>query len=150
MQLQGSYTFKGISRQEVWDFLMDPDVVASVMPGCEKMVPVGEDAYEATLNVGFAAVKGTYTSKITLYDKKPPEEYKLKVEGKSARGFLSGDVTIRLEEQDGDTVLHYDARSQIGGPIAAVGQRLVGAAAKMIINQGFKALEREFEKRRSG
>ncbi|RMD94989.1 MAG: carbon monoxide dehydrogenase [Calditrichaeota bacterium] len=148
MKLEGSHTFKNISRQEVWDLLMDPDVIAKVMPGCEKMEPVGDDSYEAVLTVGFAAIKGKYTSKITLFDKNPPERYKLRVEGKGARGFLNGEVTITLEEKGGDTLLHYVAENQIGGPIAAVGQRLVGSAARMIVNQGFKALEKQFAERR--
>lgn len=148
MKIQGTYTFKDISRKEVWDFLMNPDVIATVMPGCEKMEPVGEDAYEATLSVGIAAFKGKYTSKITLYDKNPPEKYRLKVEGKGAHGFIQADVTIELAEENGQTVLQYDADGQIGGTIAAVGQRLAGAAAKMIVNQGLKALEKEFAERR--
>ena len=148
MKLSGNYTFQNISRQEVWDFLMDPDVIAAVMPGCEKLEAVGEDVYEAVLTVGVASIKGKYTSKITLFDKQPPESYKIKIEGKGARGFLRGEVHIRLSEQDGDTVLMYDAESHIGGPIASIGQRLVGAAARMIINQGFKALEKQFEMRR--
>ena len=61
---------------------------------------------------------------------------------------MNAAVSISLTEQNGDTQLTYDADSQIGGTIAAVGQRLAGAAAKMIVNQGLKALEKQFETRR--
>ncbi|MFQ5708703.1 MAG: CoxG family protein [bacterium] len=149
MKLEGTYTFQA-KREEIWDLLMDPAVIARTVPGCEEMTSVGEDLYEAKMTVGIAAVKGVYTSKISLLDKVPPESYKLKLEGKGARGFLTGEVSIRLEERDESTVLHYTAENHIGGPIAAVGQRIVGAAAKMFVNQGFKSLEKQLRERRKG
>lgn len=146
MQLEGSYTFT-VPRQEVWDILMDPEAIAKIIPGCEKMELLGDDLYEAQLTIGIGAVKGSYNSKIRIFDKNPPESYKLKLEGKGARGFLNGEVTIQLEEGP-NTVLHYVAQNQIGGPIAAVGQRIVGAAAKMFVNQGLKSLEKQIALRR--
>lgn len=144
MKMEGNHTFEA-PRQEIWDFIMDPDVIAKTIPGCEEMKAVGEDVYEAKMTVGIAAMKGVYTSKISLSDKKPPESYQLKVQGKGARGFLNGTIAIRLEDQGDSTVLHYVAESQVGGPIAALGQRIVGAAAKMFVNQSFKSIEKQFE-----
>lgn len=146
MKLEGSYTFSAV-RQEVWDTLMDPEVIAKTLPGCDKLEPKGNDVYEAHITIGMAAVKGSYTSKISLFDKNSPQGYKLKLESKGARGFLNGEVTIVLEDQGPSTVLHYVAQNQIGGTIAAVGQRLVGAAAKMFVNQGLKSLEKQIEAR---
>ncbi|RMD66409.1 carbon monoxide dehydrogenase, partial [Candidatus Parcubacteria bacterium] len=91
---------------------------------------------------------GRYGSKVKLFDKKPPESFKLNIEGKGARGFFLFYVAIRLEEQGPDTILHYAAKNQIGGPIAAIGQRLVVPAAKMMINQGFKSLEKQLAERK--
>lgn len=141
MRLEGNHTFNA-TRQELWDLLLDPEVIAKTLPGCETMDSIGEDEYEAKLTIGIAAVKGVYNSKISLLDKQPPESLTIKMEGKGTRGFLNGEVSIQLEDQSSKTVLHYTAQNQIGGPIAAVGQRIVGAAAKMFINQGFKSLQK--------
>ncbi|MFQ5677235.1 MAG: CoxG family protein [bacterium] len=146
MTLDGNYTFQ-FSRQEIWDALMDPKVISKTIPGCEEMKETGDDVYEAKMTIGIAAVKGVYTAKISLFDKKPPESYKLKLAGKGARGFLNGEVAIRLEEQGDGTVLHYSAENQIGGPIAAIGQRIAGPAAKMFVNQGLKSLEQQLNER---
>jgi carbon monoxide dehydrogenase subunit G len=148
MKLEGSYTLSA-PRQEVWDVLMDPEAIAKTIPGCQKLYPKGDDIYEAQITIGIAAVKGAYTSKITIFDKNAPEGYKLKLQGKGARGFLTGAVAIRLEDQGAKTLLHYVAENQIGGPIAAVGQRLMGAAAKMFVNQGLKSLEKLIEERQN-
>jgi carbon monoxide dehydrogenase subunit G len=34
------------SRQKVWDALLDPDVLAATLPGCEALEPVGPDEYK--------------------------------------------------------------------------------------------------------
>ncbi|MCG8603834.1 carbon monoxide dehydrogenase subunit G [bacterium] len=148
MKLEGNHTFNG-SQQEIWDFIMDPDVIGKTIPGCEEMKVVGEDVYEAKMTIGIAAVKGVYTSKVTLSDKQPPDSYTLKIEGKGARGFLNGIVSVRLQAAGEQTIMYYVAENQIGGPIAAVGQRIVGAAAKMFVNQSFKSLEKQLEQRRN-
>ncbi len=147
MQIEGSHEFD-LPRETLWEYLMDPDVIAKTIPGCEEMRAVGEDTYEARLSIGIATVKGVYTSTIQLLDKVPPERLTIKMEGKGARGFLNGEVHIALEAQDGKTLMRYTAHNQVGGAIAAVGQRIVGSAAKMLIRQGFKALEKQIAERR--
>ncbi len=146
MRLEGNHSFSA-AREDLFDLLMDPEVIAKTIPGCDEMTAVGEDQYEAKVTIGIAAVKGIYSSTIKISDKQPPESFRLVMEGKGARGFLSGTVDIRLEEAGEKTLLHYTAENQIGGPIAAVGQRIVGAAAKMFVNQGFKALEKHLATR---
>ncbi len=36
MELTGEHTFNA-PRQQVWDFLLDPDVLQQCLPGCEKL-----------------------------------------------------------------------------------------------------------------
>lgn len=147
MKLDGKHVFNA-PRTEIWDLLMDPDVIATTIPGCNEMEASGDGVYHAKITVGVAGVKGIYTSEIKLTDKIAPESYKLNLQGKGARGFLNGQVSIRLEEEGQNTVMHYTAENHVGGPIASVGQRVFGAAAKMIVKQGFKALEKQLAQRR--
>jgi carbon monoxide dehydrogenase subunit G len=65
------------------------------------------------------------------------------IDGSGKRGFVKGEATIVLEAQEGTTVLTYDADTQVGGLIANVGQRMIGGAAKLIINQSLKKLRQE-------
>src|SRR3989442_11015651 len=65
MKLSGTQTFPA-PRQQVWDFLTDPQRLAKCMPGCEKLETVGEHEYSGVLNVGLAAVKGVYNGKVKL------------------------------------------------------------------------------------
>jgi hypothetical protein len=143
MKLEGRYFFDA-SPDRVWQTITDPKVIAQCIPGLEKLVPTGEDAYEAIVKTGVGAMKGTFTSKVLLADKTPPKQYKLLVEGKSSIGFGKGEGLITLEAQpDGKTLVMCSGEAQVGGTIAVVGQRVIGAAAQMMLDQFFEAMKKQ-------
>jgi len=145
MKIEGSYTFNA-AREQVWKVLLDPDALARLMPGCESLKKVGDNEYEAVLRIKVGPVEGMYTGKIVLDDLRPPEHYKMKVNGQGNVGFMLGEGTLDLEERDGSTVLKYQGESQVGGRVANVGQRLLNSVATRLINQGLQRLEAELQK----
>ena len=62
------------------------------------------------------------------------------VDGNGTPGFVKGDGTIQLEESGNGTLLKYSGDVSAGGPIASVGQRMIGSAARLIIDQFFKCV----------
>jgi carbon monoxide dehydrogenase subunit G len=140
LNIEGSYTLNA-PRERVWEVLLDPKIIAQCMPGCESMNEVAPDQFEAVMKVGVASVKGTYKGKVALKDKKPPAHYVLSGEGQGGPGFMRGDLAIDLEDQDGKTLLKYRADPQVGGLIAAIGQRMLNGVAKMMVEQFFKKVE---------
>ncbi len=142
MKMHGTYTLPAPIDQ-VWVFLMDPEAIAKVMPGCEQLEEIGPDTYRATLKLGIAAVKGTYAGSVQLLDKTPPTSYRMLIDGSGTPGFVKGEAAVALTGQDEQTVLTYTADIQVGGLIANVGQRMIGGVAKLIVNQSLKKLEEE-------
>jgi carbon monoxide dehydrogenase subunit G len=143
VKVNGSYTLNA-PIDKVWAFLMDPDSIAKVMPGCEELKETEPDTFAGTLHIGVAAVKGVYSGTVQLLDKTEPTHYRMLIDGSGKRGFVKGEASIQLAPQeDGVTVLTYDADTQVGGLIANVGQRMIGGAAKLIINQSLKKLRQE-------
>jgi len=145
MTLDGTHHFNA-PRDRVWAAFTDPAVLARATPGCQRLDPIGPDEFEATLSVGVAAVKGVYQGKLALLDKKPPEGYTLRVEGSGRPGFVKGEGRLTLTEEEGGTRVTIRGEAQVGGVIAAVGQRLLGAASRMLMEQFFSALETEIGK----
>lgn len=139
MKITGSYTIDA-PRDQVWAALNDMDVLARIVPGCERLEQTGENEYEGTVKIGIQSIKGTYSGKIRLEDIQPPQHYKLVAAGRSANGVVDGAGTVDLAEQDGKTILTYGGDAQIGGTLASVGQRLIEGASKQMINQSLKAL----------
>jgi hypothetical protein len=82
-------------------------------------------------------VKGTFEGKVRLTDKKPPESYKMAVEGSGGPGFIRGETLIKLSDADNGTRVAYSADVQVGGLIASVGQRMLGGVSKMLADKFF-------------
>jgi len=140
LKIEGSYTFNA-PKERVWEVLVDPKIMAQCMPGCESLKEVAPDQYEATMKVGIASVKGNYKGKVSIKDKQPPSHYVLSGEGSGGPGFMQGDVSIDLEDNNGQTLLKYSTDAKVGGLIASIGQRMLNGVAKMMVDQFFKKME---------
>ena len=140
MDLAGTYTFSA-SPDRVWTLLMDPQVISSCIPGCEGFEPTGEDQYKARLNVALAAISGSYEGTIVIADKVPVTSYRLTAEGQGRPGFVKGSAAISLREEGSGTVVDVQGTVQAGGPVARVGQRLIGSVSKMMMDRFFSCLQ---------
>ena len=137
MKLEGSSDVPA-ARQTVWEAFLDPAKLKKAIPGCEKLEAVAPDEYKATMKVGVGGVKGTFEGKVKITEKKPPESYKLAVEGTGGPGFVRGETVITLSDAEGGgTRVAYSADVQVGGLIASVGQRMLGGVAKMMADKFF-------------
>ena len=145
MDVAETYTFQAPAAR-VWRVLLDPENLASCIPGCERLEPLGDDRYRASLNVGVGAIRGKYEATITISDQVPPWSYKLTVEGNGSPGFLRGEAQVSLEEQDGGTVITVQGKGQVGGTVARVGQRLLGSVNKMMMDRFFTCLQESAER----
>lgn len=138
MKLDGSYEFEA-PREEVFKALLDPEVLASVLPGCDKLELV-DGVYNGVLKVKVGPVQGKFNGKVELKDIKDNEGYRMAVDGKGQQGFVKADAGVVLTDADGGTHIEYDADAKVGGKIASVGQRLIDASAKAIIKQSLENL----------
>ena len=142
MKIDATYEMKAL-RERVYAALVEPEILKRAIPGCESLEKIGENTYSAILKAGVGAIKGTFKGEVRLEDMRPPEHYRIVVEGKGAVGFAKGSADFDLEEKDGGTLIKYSGEMQTGGTIAAVGQRMIQGAAKMMAAKFFAALEAE-------
>lgn len=139
MKVSGEYLFDG-PRQLVWETLLDPEVLAGVLPGCEKLELVGDNEYEGALNIKIGPVQGQFMGKVKLLNLRAPESYTMEVDGRGAPGFVKATGNLDLEPADDGTQVSYEGDAQVGGRLASVGQRLVESSAKAIIKQSLDGL----------
>ena len=140
MDLNGSYTFNAPPAR-VWGLLMDPAVISSCIPGCEGMEPDGPDRYKVKLQVAIAAITGGYEGAVAITDKVEPSSYRLLVEGQGKAGFAKGSSSVTLRADGDQTIVDVSGTVQTGGPIARVGQRLIGGVSKMMLDKFFACLQ---------
>lgn len=139
MDITGSYTFKA-PPERVWTLLMDPQVISGCIPGCDAFEPAGEDRYQVRLTIGLAAITGTYDGTVVLSDKVPNTSYVLTADGQGRPGFVKGSSAITLRADGDATIVDVIGTVQTGGPIARVGQRLIGSVSKMMMDRFFGCL----------
>jgi len=146
MKIQGQYKLP-VPQQKAYDALMDPDMLARTLPGCEALEPVGPDEYKMKMKVALAAMQGLFEGKVKLEDANPPTGYTLKVEGKGRIGFINGGGSFTLEpDGENETTVNYEGDVKVGGMIAGVGSRLLDMTSKMMIKRFFSSLTKELEK----
>ena len=142
MKIAGTQTVK-LPRQHLYDLLHDPAILARCMPGCESLDLIGENEYAMRMKMVLASVSGLFQGKIRTADPNPPDSFRLIVEGSGKIGFMKGDGLLKLEETDGATAVAYEGDVQVGGTIAAVGNRLIDTTAKLLIKRFFERLQTE-------
>jgi carbon monoxide dehydrogenase subunit G len=130
-------------RDHVWAMLMDPEVLVRCLPGCEKLVPAGENYYTAVIRIKLMPIRGNYTGALSMSDLDPPHSYKLIMEGKGSPGFVRSTASVRLAEKGGFTDLHYTGESVIGGAIGAMGGGTLVRMTNSLISRFFEAFEQE-------
>jgi hypothetical protein len=137
MDMTGEYRIAA-SRREVWAALNDPEVLRQCIPGCEELERLSDTEMAAKVTAKIGPVKARFAGGVTLSDIAAPESYIISGEGKGgAAGFAKGSAKVRLVENAGDTVLHYEAHAQVGGKLAQLGTRLVGGTAKKMADDFF-------------
>lgn len=144
MKIEGRYSFN-VSRQKLWDTLLDPDVLASCIPGCQEFRPTSEGRYMVSLKVGVGAVSGTYRAAVAVEDKVEPETYTMLVEGKGSGTTIRGKGTMTLHETENGSEVSFVGDAQVTGIIARVGQRLMGSASKSLVSQFFNCIKANAE-----
>jgi 2-furoyl-CoA dehydrogenase large subunit len=134
---------------EVWLRLIDPNELAAIIPGCRRLTQDGPDRYSAKVVIGVAGIRGTYDVQIEMRDKTQGSSVRLVGKASGALGFGSGTGVVTLRrEPDGRTRLQYQYAADVGGKVAAVGQRMLGSVTRYLISQFFAALERRIAPQR--
>jgi hypothetical protein len=137
MKIEGEHRFTH-SREEVWAALTDPAALAATLPGARRLEPTGDDAYAITVDVGVGSVKGTFDGTYALSDQEPPSACTVTANATGRPGSVSVVARMRMAE---DGLLAYEADATVTGPLAGVGQRLMGAAARRTTEQFLTALD---------
>lgn len=139
MKIEGRHKLPA-PREQVWAALLDPDVIASTLPGCQELTRVDDHSYKARLKVAVGPVTGEFDGHFSISDLQPPESYKIKISGRGPSGFMDGSGEIQLTADNDETELHYDINAQVGGRVASVGQRLLDSTARVVTRQGLERL----------
>lgn len=145
MDIEGEYHIAA-EPLAVWQRLIDADVLAECIPGCESMSQQSDNTYECVVLAKYGPVKAKFKSTLTLSNIKAPESYTLSGRGQGgAAGFGEGVADVVLAPADEGTVLRYTAKFNAGGRIAQVGSRLIVATTRKLASKFFDTFSAGFD-----
>jgi len=166
MKIAGEYVM-AVSAGRAFGLLQNPEVLARAMPGCESLERVGENEYAMRMKMVLASMSGLFAGKVRIADSNPPVSFRLIVEGQGKIGFMKGDGLLTLSEVPAAAAgaapaasngagggpagsnagprcrIQYEGDVQVGGTIAAVGQRLLDTTSRLLIKRFFEKLSSE-------
>jgi carbon monoxide dehydrogenase subunit G len=149
MKITGEHAFVS-ARERVWAALEDPQMLANAMPGVKRLDATGQDEYALTVSIGVGSVTGTYDGTFRITDKHEAEACAVRADASGGPGAVQAVAQMRMRDgDDGGTLLTYEADANVTGPLAGVGQRLIGSAAKRTTREFLARLDREIQSPRA-
>ena len=137
MEMTGEFRIPA-PRQRVWEGLNDPEILKSVIPGCQTLEKVSDTEFTGKIVAAIGPVKATFAGKVILSDLAPPQSYTISGEGSGGvAGFAKGSAKVNLAEDGAATVLNYAVQAHVGGKLAQIGSRLIDSVARKMAEQFF-------------
>ncbi|TDI62987.1 MAG: xanthine dehydrogenase family protein molybdopterin-binding subunit [Alphaproteobacteria bacterium] len=132
--------FAPTDPETVWQTLLDPRHLAAIIPGCQNLEVVGENAYRADVNIAVGPIGGMFRAEISLSDLDPPKSVTLSGSLAGPLGSSAGSGKVRLTQEENGTRIDYTYSVEVSGKVAAIGGRMLDGASQVLINQFFKRL----------
>ncbi|WP_243665727.1 CoxG family protein [Vulcanisaeta sp. JCM 16159] len=85
-------------RDVVYNFLVDPRNIASIIPGVESVDVVDPDNFRVKASMGVGAIKGTINITAKFTEKKPPESARVIGRGTGMQSTMDFEIGFKLEE----------------------------------------------------
>jgi hypothetical protein len=142
VKISGSHTLPA-PVEKVYALMQDPVVLARAIPGCESLEKTAADEYRMKMKMALASFSGAFEGKVRITDQNPPHSFRLVVEGSGKLGFVKGDGLLNFAANGEGTEVSYGGDAQVGGTLAAVGQRLIDGSSKMMIKRFFDKIGEE-------
>ena len=145
MEIAGEYRIAA-DKQTVWEALNDPEILRASIPGCESVERHSDTQLSAVVKIRMGPVRATFKGKVTLSDLDPPNSYTISGEGEGGvAGFGRGSARVSLAEVEGETLLTYAAKAEVGGKLAQIGSRLVESATRKLSKDFFENFSKVVE-----
>ena len=147
MEMQATRAL-GVTQQQAWQALNDPEVLKLCIPGCDKVEATAENEYDIGMALRIGPVSAKFKGHISLSDIVPPASYRISFEGQGGpAGFGKGSAQVSLTHNASGCDLAYSVTASVGGKVAQLGQRLIDGAARSLAEDFFRRFDEEMQRR---
>lgn len=145
MVVEEKFTVKA-PIQKVWDSLTDAQMMASCVPGCEKVEVVDERTYVAVVEAKVGAISARFKFTTTVVEWDPPTHLKALGSGQDLKGggtFSQESIVDLKDLSDGEVEVSYRSSVSVVGRLATFGDRIMRAKAKELGDEFAQSLNRK-------
>jgi carbon monoxide dehydrogenase subunit G len=130
MKVEGTKVFDA-PREAVWGVLMDPEKLASLLPGVDGFEIEDDTHWNAKVRVplGMGGLKLGFS--FEKVDEVRPERAALRAKGKGVGAIVSMETHFLLKEDGSRTAMEWAADVNVLGQVGSMGQRVL----QPIVNQ---------------
>ncbi len=136
----GDFTVKK-KKEEVYDFLTDPNRFAPLLPDFQGVVVQDATHFTVKVNVGISYIRGTAEVKMHLVEAQRPARAKYEGQGSVAGGGATMVAGFDLSEADGGTKVAWTSEAQIFGRLTSVAGGLLEPLAKKNVQKMIDSLQ---------
>ena len=144
MKISGTQTFKA-SCQQVFEAILDPDVLKVSLPGCNQVAYLDPTHIQANL-IPLIGPKQPYTVVIQIAKREEPSHLVLRIQHKDQGGSIHAEAQITLRDVADGTQLFYDINADLEGSLALannfIGKGLLTSSLKSFFAGVEKSLSR--------
>lgn len=145
MRIHGSHRLDA-PRADVFAAIRDPNTLLAVIPGCRAIEKVTDDEYRGEISLRLPGFAGSYRTDVRLLDADEPNGARLEGEVVGRPGSVRGQASFRLDDEGEGTLITYDGRAVISGPLARLDGRFAEALAATLIDQGLDRLNARLQR----
>jgi carbon monoxide dehydrogenase subunit G len=147
MLIEERFTVKS-PVDKLWDSLLDPQIIGTCIPGCEKVEPINDTEYDSIIKakVGFMAVR--FKIKTVIEEIIPHQLIRTVGEGSELRnlGHFKQKTRINFNAlSENETELSYQSEVSIVGKLATFGDRILKAKARELGKEFADAVKKKLE-----
>lgn len=140
IKLGGEFEVKR-SPDEVYDFLVDPQKFAPLLPDFQGVSAQDATHFQVQVKVGISYIKGTAEINMVLAEAERPNRAQYKGEGKVAGGNVAIVAGFNLSSVSGGTKVVWQGEAQVFGRLTSVAGGLLEPLGKKNVQRLIDALQ---------
>ena len=130
----GEFEIK-INHKEIWNQIFDYDNLHKIIPGCKFLKEVSKNNLNGVIKISIGPVKGEYLFNVSIKNINPKKSFQIIGNGHGELGNGNGKAKISIINKNNKRFLSYSYGAKVDGKIMIVGNRLINASVKLLINQ---------------
>ena len=146
MHLEGSFETPA-SQKTVWDFLLNPNEIATCFPDLQSMEVLSPDSFKAKVSVGISLVKGTMDFDFRTTDKVAPSSAKLIGTGRGVGSTIEIQTAFTIQEAANGGKVDWVADVNVAGIMAGLGTKLLDSTSSKMVEQVIENLKNKLKEK---